>query len=183
MAPWNGPKYGQKVASCGLELSSSITRTALTFDPESLDAGFQRGSLETDTAERQQKDSEKEDLAGVRLYETAESKQAPLQMPADPQGTLTSGRLALHETERERERESLLAMPADRQTNLLAHRMPRAPQPRQLLEIHSRSDPPAVFTVHTQLWSGRNRGGSSTYTFGGPGVWSAKGGRSPEKIW
>jgi len=115
MAPWNGPKYGQKVASCGLELSSSITRTALTFDPESLDAGFQRGSLETDTAERQQKDSEKEDLAGVRLYETAESKQAPLQMPADPQGTLTSGRLALHETEREREREFISH--ASRQTD------------------------------------------------------------------
>ena len=78
-----------------VECSDAYSCVAHTFDPESFDAGLQGGRLQSDCAQRQQENSEEQDLAGVRLYEAAEAKQAPLQMPAYPQCPPTTGRLAL----------------------------------------------------------------------------------------
>jgi len=68
----------------------------LTFYPEAFHARFQGGRLESNAAEGQQQNSEKQDLAGVRLDETAESKQTPLQLPSNPHCTSVSGSLGLH---------------------------------------------------------------------------------------
>ena len=73
-----------------------VTSALITFNPEALNTGFQSGGFQSDAAQRQQENSEKQDLAGVGLYEAAESIETPLQLPANPNGTSAAGCLVLH---------------------------------------------------------------------------------------
>jgi hypothetical protein len=67
----------------------------LTFDPELLDVRLDARRLQADAAEREEDETQEEDLASVLLHEAAQVEEVPLQPPSQPQSARITQRLAL----------------------------------------------------------------------------------------